>query len=459
MANASIALLPLLMEQYDVWRPGLRPAQEVFLQRVAAFLQRHGAVHNPGICANRSSVDAALAQAESEGADLLIVLLLSYTPSWIALPALLRTRLPILLLNTTPRVDMGPDISASDYLENHAIHGVQDLANVLLRVGKAHWIVSGLLEDAAVGSKVAECAAAASAARLWRALRVGRVGSVFPGMGDLAVDTTALLRSGPEVVDLAPGEFAAAWEAVADPEIEPLTEEYRRLYDTGRIGAEDLRATARAERAVRRIVSDHRLGAVAFSFLIFDHLPPGPVMPFAGVSRLMAEGVGYGGEADALAASAVTALHALTGCAGFTEMFCPDWKRDEVLMSHMGEANPQFARGRPRLVATASLVGAGAMPGVLLFESEPGPVTLASLTVGPAGRLRWVVCEGEISPSPLYPALAAPHYKFKPPQPLPEFLTAYSEAGGSHHLALCRGHVASQIERFAQAIGSEFCRV
>jgi L-arabinose isomerase len=195
---------------------------------------------------------------------------------------------------------------------------------------------------------------------------------------------------------------------------------------------------------------------VAFSFLIFEHLPPEPVMPFVGISRLMAEGIGYGGEADALGAAGVAVLHRLTGCSGFTEMFCPDWEGGEVLMSHMGEANPQFARSRPALVEKPSILESGSDSGVLLFESEPGPATLASLSTSPGGGFRWVVSEGELTSSPLYPALNAPHYRFRPRLALPDFLTAYSEAGGSHHLALCRGHMAFRIERLANAIGIEY---
>lgn len=124
-------------------------------------------------------------------------------------------------------------------------------------------------------------------------------------------------------------------------------------------------------------------------------------------------------------------------------------------MSHMGH----LAAGRPRLVPKPSLLGAGAASGVLLFPSQPGLVTLASLTTARSGRLRWVVCEAQVAPSPLYPALDAPHWRLRPARGLPEFLSAYSEAGGSHHLALCPGHAASRVERLAAVLGCECRRV
>lgn len=419
------------------------------------FLRPFGTAASLPICHNRRAVDAAVARAEDEGADLLVLVLLSYTPSPVALPALSRTHLPVLLLNTTPRADMGPGIAASDYLETHAIHGVQDLANVLLRAGKRPWIVSGHLGDPTVGAKAEAHGAAAAAISLWRSLRVGRVGATFPDMGDLFFDATALLCSGPSVVDIAPEEFAAAWESAPRTGGRNSRRQVPSALRHGpRRGAMPLRQSTRRVRC-----SGHRLPSqTRRARLLLPHLRASAiVMPFVGVSRLMAEGVGYGEEADALGAAGVAVLHRLTGCAGFTEMFCPDWKTGEVLMGHMGEANPQFARTRPIVLEKPSLLESDSASGVLLFESEPGPATLASLTTSPAGGLRWVVSEGDIASSPLYPALNAPNYKFKPHQPLPDFLTAYSEAGGSHHLALCRRHAALLIERLAYAIGVE-CR-
>ena len=41
-----------------------------------------------------------MAQFEAEGVDALLVVLLTYSPSQIALPALKRTRLPIIVWNT-----------------------------------------------------------------------------------------------------------------------------------------------------------------------------------------------------------------------------------------------------------------------------------------------------------------------------------------------------------------------
>jgi len=454
MPDTKIFLLPLMLEQYDAWIPALRPAQELFLQTVIKFLAHFGAVTNPGICTTRNGVEAAISQAEVEQSDVIIVVLVSYAPSLIAASALAGTKLPVLILNTTPRAEMGADIETKDYLENHAIHGVQDLASVLHRAGKPYHVVSGPITDKDLAAKTADFISAAQATTQWKKLRVGRVGAGFPDMGDFAIDATTLLLSGPSRIDIAPAEYQQAWDNAKQASITALIAQYQSEYDVSQVGAECLSLTAHAEIALRDLVSKYSLDALAFSFLIFEHLK-NSTMPFVGASRLMAEGVGYAGEADALGASAVAILQKLTGAAGFTEMFCPDWTRNLVLMSHMGESNPQFASSRPKMMEKPFLLGGDSKPGVLLFESEPGPVTLASLNLLSKGALCWVVTEGEIVRTPLYPALDAPHYLFRPEKTLPDFLTAYSEAGGGHHLTICKGRVMHRITLLGELMGAE----
>lgn len=455
MPDTKIFLLPLMLGQYDAWIPALRPAQEVFLQTVSKLLANFGVLTNPGICTTRNGVEAAISQAEAEQSDVIIVVLVSYAPSLIAAPALAGTKLPVLILNTTPRAEMGADIETKDYLENHAIHGVQDLASVLHRAGKPYNVVSGPITDSDFAAKTADFISAAQAATQWKKLRVGRVGAGFPDMGDFAIDATTLQLSGPSRIDIAPAEYQQAWDNAKQASITALMAQYQAEYDVSQVGAECLSLTAHAEIALRDLVLKYCLDAVAFSFLIFEHLR-NSTMPFVGASRLMAEGVGYAGEADALGASAVAILQKLTGAAGFTEMFCPDWTRNLVLMSHMGEANTKFAASRPKMIEKPFLLGGNIKPGVLLFESEPGPVTLASLNLEADGKLRWVAAEGEIVKTSLYPALDAPHYLFRPAKSLPDFLTEYSDAAGSHHLALCKGKVMHRIELLSKLMGAKF---
>ena len=67
-------------------------------------------------------------------------------------------------------------------------------------------------------------------------------------------------------------------------------------------------------------------------------------LPFVAASRLMAEGIGFGGEGDLIAAAATAFFNWLNPPASFSEIFTIDFAGDSLFMSHMGEANVGMAR-------------------------------------------------------------------------------------------------------------------
>ena len=99
------------------------------------------------------------------------------------------------------------------------------------------------------------------------------------------------------------------------------------------------------------------------------------------------------------------------------------------------------------------------VPVALGFSVQPGEATLLNLTSGAGGRLKLVVCEGEVLDFPPLPDQPSPHFKFAPQAPLADFLNRYSLAGGSHHLGMGYGQHASTLEKIAQILGVEYVRV
>ena len=61
----------------------------------------------------------------------------------------------------------------------------------------------------------------------------------------------------------------------------------------------------------------------------------------------MMSGFGYAGEGDVLTAGLVGALMSAYRGVTFTETFCPCWKKDLILMSHMGEMNMDLSATKP----------------------------------------------------------------------------------------------------------------
>ncbi len=73
--------------------------------------------------------------------------------------------------------------------------------------------------------------------------------------------------------------------------------------------------------------------------MAFDGRHYSESIPFAAISKLISEGMGYGGEGDILCAISVWILHQIAGRSTFTEMFTTDYKNNRIFMSHMGECN------------------------------------------------------------------------------------------------------------------------
>ena len=186
-----IGLLALTLELYESLMPDLRVRREQWLRRdVLPSLEALGEIVFQRAVFRRADIDAAVAGFEATGADALLVVLLAYSPSQFALPALQRTRLPIAIWNTQELFGIGDDFDTGNMIDNHGVHGTQDLANVLLRSGvKFHYITSHPSDESTQTQLGNFFVSAAAAGRLRRAM-IGRLGYPFPGMGDFAVDTT-----------------------------------------------------------------------------------------------------------------------------------------------------------------------------------------------------------------------------------------------------------------------------
>ena len=87
---------------------------------------------------------------------------------------------------------MDQTFTLANMVDNHGVHGTQDLANVLTRSGVRFHYVTSPDDDAAGLKELGDFFAAAAAVNRLRSARIGSLGYPFPGMGDFAVDTTHL---------------------------------------------------------------------------------------------------------------------------------------------------------------------------------------------------------------------------------------------------------------------------
>jgi len=456
VSKAKVGLLGLMLELYDRSYPELKEKQAAFARQIAAALSPAADVLFPGVCNTRERVDRAVRHFEAEGADLIMPVCLTYAPSLIALPALLRTPLPIVIFNTVPASQIGPEFTFEDYIESHGMHGVQDLANVLVRAGRDFHLVTGHVRDGAAVRQLHAWCDAARTLRFARDMRVGLLGYPFPGMGDFGIDHTAFLTQvGATVVQLDLDALVDAAERAPESDVRAHVADDLQRFARQEGYDEDLHLlSARMECGLRALVREERLDAIAMHFGALAENPRVATIPFLGASKLMAEGIGYGGEGDVTSAAAVALMAHMVGAATFTEPFCIDFGNDQILMSHMGEGNPDFARtdARPRLVFKPFRFGHVQAPASLAFSVEPGDVTLVNLTTAAGQRLRLTAAEARVVDFP-----PTPHFKIATRDcNVPELLNRYSRLRGSHHFAMTRGHVADTVDKFAALAGIPF---
>lgn len=459
-----IGLLALTLELYEQLAPGLRHEREQWLREVVLpALAPIADVHFTCAACRREEVDGIVADCEQRGCDGLLVICLSYSPSQIALAALQRTRLPIAIWNTQALAAVDASYDADKMLHNHGVHGTQDLANVLVRSGVPfHYVTSHVVDPDALG-ELSNWFVAASAVAALRRARLGLIGYPFPGMGDFALDTTHLVAT-----------LGSAWEAISVAEYNRLAAaapgqavaetvaEYRRQYALAPdLTDADLEATARAELSLRAIVAERKLHGLSYQFMAFGEDDRTETLPFVGISRLMADGLGFAGEGDLIGAAGTFFLSCLGSAASFTEIFTIDFQGNGLFLSHMGEANVAMARqDRPvALVARPTpITRTRGRQLALVTNFAPGPATLCALTLGPASRWRLVASRVEIDDfGPL--ALPVPHSKIITPIDVRQWLTRYAQAGGPHHHALAFGDARPRLQIAARLLNADYCEV
>jgi len=456
MLNPKAGLLPLYLKLYDEAAPEAMAQFEPFIKTVVDGLVGEGIdIVRGEVCRVEAQCQAAVDRFEQEGVDLIVTLHLAYSPSLESAQVLSCSDLPILMLDTTMDHDFGPGVEPDRIMFNHGIHGVQDLASMLRRKGKAYEIVAGHVTESDVLERAANVARAAHAARLLRKTRALRIGASFQGMGDFAVPESLMRDAfGIHVDEIGTDVLAEEAAALSDAEVR---EEMRR---DGERFAVDVPAkvherSVRVGLGLRRFLDKGAYTAFSMSFLAFQDAE-GPVnaVPFLEASKAMARGLGYAGEGDVLTASLVGALNGAFGRTTFTEIFCPDWKGGALFLSHMGEINPLVAAAKPRLHEKPFPYTPALNPAVLTCAVAPGPAVLVNLAPGPDDAFDLIIAPVEVLGDTEVPAMRdVVRAWIRPACPLEEFLEQYSRFGGTHHSALVLGDRIEAITAFAAFAG------
>ncbi len=462
MRQPKVGLLPFYIELYDKAMPEVRPRVDEFRATISSELRKRGLdVIDVPVCRTKPEFARAVKTIENSGADAIVTLHLAYSPSLESEEALALTDIPIIVLDTTPSFDYGPDTDPEQLMYNHGIHGVQDMCNLLVRNGKRFWIEAGHWKRSDVLDRVAASARSARMASAMRTARVGRISEPFAGMGDFLVDPTNLRKTvGVTVVVSDCRELARFLPDPHSPEVAAEVDIDRHLFAGDALGYEAHIRSVRAGLAVRRWLEERELSAFSMNFLAFDKASGIDVVPFLEASKAMARGIGYAGEGDVLTAALGSAIASVHPNMTFTEMFCPDWQSNRIFVSHMGEVNINLLSDKPLLREIPFPWADAESPVIAVGRLRGGNAVLVDLAPVSEQTFALIVSNVQVvdiqGTDKMQDSI---HGWFVPPLPIDDFLEAYSKAGGTHHVVLVYGDVSNEIVKFGEMMGWGVVRI
>lgn len=457
-----IGVLGITQELYVPIHPDIIERQERYARQVLEAAAEAAEFDFPAAAVNRTQIEERMRGFTDSGCDGVLIIMLTYGPSFFTYNALRRSGLPILLANVQPEEAVGIDWTMAELTYNQGIHGAQDMANALMWSGSRYSVWTGNWRSPEFAESIGRWAQAAKTVSALEQLSVAQIGQM-PGMGDIQANPAELLSTfGMQIDQTGIGLIYREMEAVPASEVESQVKtDHDRFQVDPRLPADRHEYAVRFELALERFLESN--GYAGFSVYFNAPADDGRFkqLPLLAASNLMAKGYGYGGEGDVMSTSLVTIGQLLAPEATFIEMYAMDFARESLLLSHMGEGNWKLARkDRPiRLVDRPLGIGGLENPPTAVFSAEPGPATLATLVCVPRGGFRLIVSVGEILDTEEMPNVQMPYYHYRPDTGVAASQNGWLRGGGSHHQCLNLGDVSGLWSTFCELTDVEFVRV
>lgn len=447
---AQVGFLPFYLALYDEVAPQNRSVIEDFYTEVAQELQNKGLiVKTAPVCRLANEFMEAVHSFEDQGVDALMTIHLAYSPSLESLPALISTKLPIVIINTTVEFDFGFEQDPSAITFNHGIHGVQDICSMLVRNKREFFIETGHWKYSTVIDRAANIVRGIAAAKAFNHARVGTLGSSFKGMGDFFVTPKRMEQDFDIALIPFPEEYAMSNDS-SQEEIAYLQD----IVDFSDIPEDVLEENIHVTKTLRTWTQDQKLTAFTCNFRDVTSDAKINRVPFLYAGIGMYEGIGYAGEGDVLTAALAGAMLSINRETTFTEMFCPDWKGSRIFLSHMGEINPRICRGKAVLSAKPYTYSSALQPLFITGEYRHGNALLVNLIPLLKSEYRLIICSVTLEES-----TGGTGFKdtvrgwMRPQQPIEDFLSEYSRLGGTHHSVLVYDESIETVTAFGQSLG------
>ncbi|HTP28538.1 MAG TPA: L-fucose/L-arabinose isomerase family protein [Anaeromyxobacteraceae bacterium] len=457
-----IGCLGIMTDVYDKRQPSVTRDQEEFARRIVASLRDIADVTFVRACKNRAEIESVTQQFNDEAYDGLMIVMLLYSPGLRLVRALERNRLPILLANVQPLPSVTPDWNWGHLTTNQGIHGAQETANVMYRMGIRPCIVTEKWQDEAFREVFRDWALAAMTASSLKTMRIAAVGKMLD-MSDILADEAAYFRKiGPLIIQENLGDVFRRMELLSKEEVTHQLDEDRANFEIDRsLPAKTHEYAATLQLGIEGLLEAGAYDGFTMNFTAFGGDGRFKQLPLLGASNLMAKGYGYAAEGDTSTAALGAAGNVLIGDSHFTEMYSLDYEKESALMSHMGEGNWKIARqDRPiRLIDRVLEIGNLENPPTLIFSARPGAATLVSFVAIEGERFRLVVSKGEVLDTEELRKVPMPYFHFRPETGLRKCIDSWLELGGTHHQILNLGDHVRRWEMLSKMLGIDCQRV
>jgi L-arabinose isomerase len=453
MSKIKVGFLPLYIKLYDDAGVDRSNMQSCMDTAVSMLESEDIEVIASDVCRIKPEFDAAAAAFNAADVDAVITYHFAYSPSLESIEALSTLQVPVIVCDTTPTFNMSERMDSDDITPNHGIHGVMDMCNLLKRKGITYFVEAGHITESDVVARCAGHCRAAKTAKAFGLSRIGSMGGSFVGMGDFFRTDADMKRDfGADVIYF---DFEKDYDKylaqVSNADIDAEIAADAEKFTIEAKNMDNYRAQTQMGLVLRKWAAANKLSAYSVNFLAMTQAK----MPFLEISKAMMNGFGYAGEGDVLTAGLVGALMSAYAGVTFTETFCPCWKNDLILMSHMGEMNMDISAYKP-IVAdkpfpytqagdTVSAYGAMRAGKAVFINLAPMDNGKYTLVVSPVDMVDIAVQDGS--------------YRYvtegwmKPSLPLADYLKAYSEVGGTHHSALVYDVNPDEIISFGKIMG------
>jgi len=324
--------------------------------------------------------------------------------------------------------------------------GAQQASEVLSEMGYYYKLVLGDVDDRRAIDAVTMVARVAYAKRRLFNCRLGVLG--YPrikGQTQAAVDEVELRKKiGCRLVGVGMDVLRSGMQQPEKSEVGITWKQVTRGITKISVGDEEIDVAVRAYLAIKRIVRERRLNAIAIED--WNELIGIPNLAF---SLLNEEGVPAGCEADVHATLMLYLLSILTGKPAFHgELLGTLEKEDALLVAHYGAAAPSLAESREGISLERDRSPSGKGVSVV-FRIRKGPVTIASLT-GRRDSYRMMIAAGEnIDARDVFHGGVVANVKFRLNHR--EFLDR--AVGMSHHWVLGLGDVSRELLEYCKMTG------